>query len=297
MNRGTGLAGMVWLDLQLNPLPEVQFQANLTMFVVLILAATAVAGAMARRTLRIAAESARAAIEAERVGQNLGLILRDHHDIRTLLSSATLRADLLLERVRSEGMDTDLVQDAAGVQRELKRLNETVHRIHPRTYEELGAMSKRLPADPAPIFQAVAEEIRTRFHDVNLAVESEEGAEVLVAGGPQALESAMRSVLVNACEGSGEARASRVAVRTRMHSADVEIEVQDDGPGFPSSVLRGFGHEWRSTKADGGGYGLKLAWTVASSSDGCMRIRNAPDMGAVVTMTLPRARRCAGNHG
>jgi nitrogen-specific signal transduction histidine kinase len=66
----------------------------------------------------------------------------------------------------------------------------------------------------------------------------------------------------------------------------VQIDIVDDGPGFPGEVLHAKPGEMCSTKTDGSGFGLAIALTLPQASDGTLTRANG---AAAVSLTLPTA--------
>lgn len=90
---------------------------------------------------------------------------------------------------------------------------------------------------------------------------------------------------VDAINGAGE-----IDIHLRKAgAASFEITVQDDGPGFSDEALKTALAPFYTTKADGLGRGLGLssAFDFAKSSNGNIRLANAPAGGARVTIRLP----------
>ena len=90
---------------------------------------------------------------------------------------------------------------------------------------------------------------------------------------------------VDAMEGKGD-------IEILLHkagAASFEIIVQDTGPGFSDEALKTALAPFYTTKANGLGRGLGLssAFDFAKSSNGNIRLANAPNGGAKVTLRLP----------
>lgn len=103
--------------------------------------------------------------------------------------------------------------------------------------------------------------------------------------------------LVNAAQALGAldvARASpTIRLRTYMTpSGSVEIEISDNGPGFPPDVLPRLGEPYLTTKASAGGTGLGVFVTrgLVQAHGGVLTMSNAPSGGAIVRITFPAHR-------
>jgi signal transduction histidine kinase len=288
------LTVLMWLDSTLAGPPFSRVVSNFTAVASLLSAVSLVAVLSSRCTRQLVREGAEKSLEAERAARNLGDLLRDHHDVRTLLSSASLNADLVLRSVEgSEWTANELLGESARQLREdLDRVNEFVANIKERAYTDL--LSLRAPAG-APVAEAgsrVAAQLRARFPQVEISVADETGgASALVAGGSAALERVLLNLLVNACEGDGARGARRVDLRVTLSSdSRVRASVSDDGPGFGAAILRADSRAVATTKRGGSGLGLSLVLEAVEASGGTLERANRPEGGARVSVELPLAR-------
>ena len=69
----------------------------------------------------------------------------------------------------------------------------------------------------------------------------------------------------------------------------LNLELLDDGPGFPESVLEQPFEPYVSDKARGSGLGLAICRKIISEHNGSITIENPPQDGAKVTISLPLA--------
>ena len=69
----------------------------------------------------------------------------------------------------------------------------------------------------------------------------------------------------------------------------LNLELLDDGPGFPESVLEQPFEPYVSDKARGSGLGLAICRKIISEHNGSITIENPPQGGAKVTISLPLA--------
>jgi len=90
-------------------------------------------------------------------------------------------------------------------------------------------------------------------------------------------------------------RGSVIELEARASGADLDIEVRDDGPGFPAEFLPHAFERFRRpdsgrSRGDGGaGLGLAIVQAIAVAHGGVAAARNKPGGGAVVGLRLPRA--------
>ncbi len=293
------LLGAVAVDSQLHGPPFETALLNLTATAGLLAGITVLAYLSAVRARRLVREGAQKTLESERAARNLGDLLRDHHDVRTLLSSASLNADLVLRSLETPGPESHeiLGESAHQLREDLDRVNEFVANIKERAYTDLLSLRAPEPASAADGCARVVSQVRGRFPDVAMDFADESlGAHAVVAGGRAALERMLQNLVVNACEGDGRRGAGRVELRVTPGAGpeSLRISVADDGPGFPAAQLRADSGPVATTKRDGSGLGLALVHELAEASEGRLTRANRPEGGAVVSLELPRAREARG---
>lgn len=243
----------------------------------------AVACSSARRMVVRAGEEA---AHLARARWQFGMLLREQHDVRNLLSSAKLRAELLLRRRSSD----DHQIHARAIVRDLKALATLIEEGKMQALGELAALEGATEVDVTDALRRCAELVRSRFPAVRIELEAEGEVRARMMGGSRAIGHVLTNLLVNACEGDGSRGAERITVEVHDDSSDrVRVRVRDDGPGFRSGVLSGNRPLGGTTKDQGSGLGMLLVATLIEASGGEFRAGNAPEGGAEVVFALPRA--------
>ena len=122
--------------------------------------------------------------------------------------------------------------------------------------------------------------LETRI-DVTVA----EGPAVSVKADPDQLEQALLNLVRNAADAARQT-AGGVTVRWRTVEAQVEILIEDEGPGIAET--ENLFVPFYSTKADGAGIGLALSRHIAESHNGGLELVNRTDVpGARASLRLP----------
>ncbi len=146
-----------------------------------------------------------------------------------------------------------------------------------------------------------------RANDADLAVDlvrdfAADAGEAEVV--PQELGRVLINLLSNAFHAVGERKRAgeadyepRVTVRTRRKGTDVEIEMDDNGPGIPDAVLAKIFEPFFTTKptGEGTGLGLSLAHDIVTQvHGGTMDVRSTVGVGTVFTICIPTTLAAAG---
>jgi two-component system OmpR family sensor kinase len=148
----------------------------------------------------------------------------------------------------------------------------------------------REPVELSLIASDAAADARAMAPDREIDVTASGSAEVL--GDADQLRQVAANLLANAIAHTPDGTPIDVTVETGPETAT--LMVRDHGPGLPDGAPgRVFDRFWRGAqdrRPDGGGAGLGLAIVagVAEAHGGGAEAANAPDGGAVFTLTLPR---------
>ena len=285
---GLSLVGLAIADLAVGRATAVDLWRGYTMYAVLVAAVTALSLLIALRNRRLVESAASAALSADAAARGLRSVLRDHHDLRTVISSAQINADLLSRGV-PRGGDEDRASTVAHLLEDLGELRRQLEYIKGRTVDELAVLEDRLPTEVARSIADVIAALGPRFPRVALEASVEASRPALVSGGGAGLRHILANLIVNACEGDGVRGASRVEVRAREEDARILIELVDDGPGLPAQVLAATPGQAASTKPAGAGLGIGLTAVRVKASRGQVSWSNRDEGGARIVVELPVA--------
>jgi signal transduction histidine kinase len=205
------------------------------------------------------------------------------HEVRNPLNSASLQLTLLERRLaRGEGA-ADVLPIAAIIKSEIDRLDRLVRDFlafsQPRPLDVAEVDAGALLAGIVELIAPVAE-----AGGVKLATEVAPALSPL-AGDVERLRQVLLNLTRNAIEAMHE-RGGTLTLRARAAVDAVELDVEDDGPGF-SEELPVF-DAFFTTKEQGTGLGLSLVHRIVTDHGGTIRVQSRPGR-TCFTLRLPAA--------
>jgi signal transduction histidine kinase len=104
---------------------------------------------------------------------------------------------------------------------------------------------------------------------------------------PDRLRQILHNLIKNAFEAAPD---SQVEISTRAGDDEgmIELEISDNGPGFPSDLVARIFEPYVTSKARGSGLGLAIVKKIVDEHGGSVTASNPPGGGARVLVTLPR---------
>jgi signal transduction histidine kinase len=84
-----------------------------------------------------------------------------------------------------------------------------------------------------------------------------------------------------------EAKERRIVVHTRTRAGEIELVVEDTGPGIPDSAMKRLFEPSFTTKAEGHGFGLSTCYRIVQNHGGRIAAENNARHGARFIVVLP----------
>jgi len=238
------------------------------------------------------AERARAAERLATIGKMSAVLA---HEIRNPLNAATLQLTLLQRLVRSDASASGqrAGQAAAIVQSEIKRLEALV--------TEFLGFARPTHLERAPVaVQDLFDDVMAVVSEVARAAAIRIVFEVAPDVPPVDVDrtrigQVLLNLVNNALDAMAESGGTITLRAAREDTADVRVEILDEGRGVvPDDLARVF-EPFFTTKAKGTGLGLAVVRRLVEDHGGTVTLENraAPSAGAQVILVLPAAARGA----
>lgn len=206
------------------------------------------------------------------------------HELSTPLATILLGSNELVDMTR-EG-DPEAARMARTIADEARRASDIIGLLRGHIRPDQRAANVNL-CELCPAY-AAKELDRLGFSGERVFV----GLEPVLA---TVLEVGLCQVLTNLLSNAVQAtspeglRARRIEVAVVVKGGWIEVSVTDDGPGFSAEILERLGEPFHTTKEDQGGMGLGLyvSSVLAKRMHAALRVENAEEGGARVTLLLP----------
>jgi len=212
---------------------------------------------------------------AHELGQPLGAILRN-----------TEAAELFLEH------DPPDIEEVRAILADIRHDDQRAGNV----IDRLRALLKRRNFTPralsvsdelANVFALARSDLSTR--KVQLEIDMAPDLPT-VLGDPVHLQQVLLNLILNAMDAVEEVADTRrkVTVRAQRHgSGEIEVAVEDSGPGIAPDKLKRLFEPFFTTKANGMGIGLSISRTIIEAHGGRIWAENNAGEGATFRFTLP----------
>jgi signal transduction histidine kinase len=229
-------------------------------------------------------ELARRAQMAEKLAAVGTLTAGLSHEIRNPLNAASLQLTVLERRLRklpAEAQPT-LLEPLVLVQSEVARLN--------RILEEFLAFArphelKLVPVDLGELLAQALDLLVAQADGVQVRLERRFTTVPAVAGDAGRLQQAVFNLLLNAIQATPPG--GFVRVEARALDRQIELAIEDSGPGIAEPLRQRIFEPFFTTKAGGSGLGLPLVHSIVEQHGGHISIERGEVGGARFILRLP----------
>jgi two-component system sensor histidine kinase CreC len=210
------------------------------------------------------------------------------HEIKSPISAIRGAAEILED---ASLPDDKRAHFLANIQSETHRIQELIDRMLKLTeLEARRALGSRSPVQLAALARTIVEGAEPTLLKKHLRVDVEIAPEITVSGDPLLLHVALSNLVQNAIDFSAEN--GRIAVTAAKAGDNVELCVDDEGPGIPEFARerlfeKFFSLERPDTGKKSTGLGLNFVKEVTALHGGTIEVSNLPHRGLRARLILP----------
>jgi two-component system OmpR family sensor kinase len=222
-----------------------------------------------------------AALERERA-----FVADAGHELRTPLAVLRTELELALHHAHS----VDELREAVGrSSQEADRLSQLAEDLLLMARSDRGSLGLRVEEfEVDTILATVCSRVEWRAVAQGTRVRAEPAASMRMRGDRLRLEQALTNVVDNALRYGGD----EITLSASQHAGYTQLDVRDNGAGFPSDFLeRAFDRFSRADSGRGGsgaGLGLAIVQSIATAHRGSAHAVNVDSVGAHVWLRIPR---------
>lgn len=209
------------------------------------------------------------------------------HEIKSPISAIRGAAELLEEEMPEEKRN----QFLSNIRSEAERIGDLVERMLRLSELETRKSLEKVEIVPlAGMIRSVQESKSPIVAKKGLRVSTEVEDGLALKGDPFLLHQAIANLLQNAIDFSPAG--SGILLRAEKAGAEVDLRVEDSGPGIPEYAKekvfeKFFSLQRPDTGKKGTGLGLTIAREIASLHGGQVRLENLPQGGFRASLVLP----------
>jgi len=244
--------------------------------------------ALERADFAVHAQAAEVRAETEAIRN--ALLASISHDLRTPLATIAGGAATLAGNLDALS-DADRHTLAASVSAEALRMSERVTTLLDLVRLETGAIQPRLETyELGDLIGSVLHRLETRLQGHQLRIEVPESLPLLHVDG-RLIEQVLENLLDNASKYTPPG--SQIRISAQALRRQVEISVEDDGPGLPASdpqiLFEKFQRGSRESSDGGIGLGLAICRTIIELHQGRIWAEQRAPHGAAFRFSVPQA--------
>jgi two-component system sensor histidine kinase RegB len=233
--------------------------------------------AVRRRDAELAA-AREAALRSERVVALGNLAAGAAHELGTPLATMAVIAGELL---RDPGVAPALRPDLALLQDQIGECKRIITQLAAQAGTSRAEGASTLALD------AWLDQLVQRWRRQRPVIDPEVRLEGARPGPPVTVDATLGQALLNLFNNAADASPDKVQIQARWDPAGLEVLVQDRGSGIAAELQPRLGHDLVTTRDDGLGMGVVLAFAAIERSGGRLAFRPRAGGGTVARVHLP----------
>lgn len=226
----------------------------------------------------------RSAKRSERLSELGNLAAGVAHEIRNPLNAISIASQRLKSEFAPSSDHEEYDQLVGNIKSEIERLNDIINQF--LALARTHAAKKDL-CDITALTADVVSLMHPEAESKGIKLESHIDSDLLVEGSSEELKRVLINLIKNSIEACGEGDSVQVGA-TILSDEDLELRVEDTGPGVAKGDKEKIFRPYFTTKENGTGLGLALSHRIIADHDGEIEYEDIPSGGSRFLITLPR---------
>ena len=223
-------------------------------------------------------------IRSERLAASGGLAASIAHEINSPLQGIT---SIISSIERTHKQDEGLAENLNLIKGGFTSIRDIVKRLLDLNRP---GKEKKQPMSVNSVIEDTVSLLKGHLKKNGVKVTSSLSSKVpMIVASPQELGQVVLNLINNSVEAmAGVSNGKEIMLKSNLRGKNVVIKVADTGPGVPKEAMKKiFDPFYTRKKKMGMGIGLSICYGIMEDHNGSIAARNAPDGGAVFTITLP----------
>ncbi len=236
------------------------------------------------QTLRQTRDELIQAAKLAMLGQLSASISHEMNQPLAAIRSYTDNARQLLEQNRCVDVNWNLEQITELIE-SMSQISSQLKLFARKTDGSLSAISLRQVIESS--LRILRPQLRKTLTDLRLNLSTTHDR---VMVDPVRLEQVLVNLIANAVNAMEEQSPRWVNITSTQQGGQLQVEIQDNGPGIPEDHLKCIFDPFFTTRESGLGLGLSISQHIIESMGGTLSAHNSGDAGAVFALVLPLER-------
>jgi PAS domain S-box-containing protein len=207
------------------------------------------------------------------------------HEVKNPINAIVVHLELLRTKLNLAGSDSRAVRHLDIIESEIQRLDRVVQTLVDFSRPvELQLRDQDLRTVVSSMLMLASAELETR----NVRVVSELPANVLLAKvDADLIKQAILNIVLNGAQAMEELGGGELTVHMREEGRMAVLNIIDQGTGIPDDIRDKIFDLYFTTKKEGSGIGLAMAYRILQLHNGSIDVQSVPSIGTIFVLRIP----------
>ena len=207
------------------------------------------------------------------------------HEVKNPINAIVVHLELLRTKLNLAGSDSRAVRHLDIIESEIQRLDRVVQTLVDFSRPvELQLRDQDLRTVVSSVLMLASAELETR----NVRVVSEQPTNILLAKvDADLIKQALLNIVLNGAQAMEELGGGELTVHVREEGRMAVVNIIDQGTGIPDDIRDKIFDLYFTTKKEGSGIGLAMAYRILQLHNGSIDVQSVPSIGTIFVLRIP----------